>query len=257
MKFRRSWSSRHSEPSVPRHFPPMQYVILSLLRAFRFPHHDIQLNVLLRPLEMNLPPDFEPHLAINDRIDLIRALEIARPSLSIRHIRHVRDEFSSIPFASCGFLSADVHEVPGLVVAVSHDAGLGMVQQGQELVEEALLTFGGELVLQAPHSRPEDGEEVVHVVAGRHPVISSTNLCFSIRCERIPKGNAAIAIADGGHETFQAMRIRDVLHHADMEVPLLLLSPMDAVRSIDEVTRGMIIDESFSQTLGSLLVLRQ
>lgn len=57
----------------------------------------------------------------------------------------------------------------GIVVSGSHYLGFGVVQQRQELVEEAVLAFGREEEVQAPHAAAEDGEVVVHVVAWRHP----------------------------------------------------------------------------------------
>ena len=46
----------------------------------------------------------------------------------------------------------------------------GVVQQGEELVEEALLAFLGELPVEAEHAAPEQGAEIVHVLVRGHPV---------------------------------------------------------------------------------------
>lgn len=46
------------------------------------------------------------------------------------------------------------------------------MEEGQELVEEALLAFFGELPVEGVHAAPEHGAEVVHVFLGGHPVCS-------------------------------------------------------------------------------------
>lgn len=53
---------------------------------------------------------------------------------------------------------------------------LGVVQQGQEFVEEALLAFLGELPVEAEHAAPEHGAEVVHVFVRGHPVSRGSGL---------------------------------------------------------------------------------
>ncbi len=81
------------------------------------------------------------------------------------------DELLSVTLASCRGLGADVDEIPGLVVAAGAEhVALGVVQERQELVEEAALALGGQLVLQAPQAAAQDGAPVVHVLARRHPV---------------------------------------------------------------------------------------
>ncbi len=65
---------------------------------------------------------------------------------------------------------ADVDEVPGVVVVLAEDVVFGVVQQGEELVEEALLALLGELPVEAEHAAPEHGAEVVHVFVRGHPV---------------------------------------------------------------------------------------
>ena len=65
---------------------------------------------------------------------------------------------------------ADVDEVPGVVVVLAENVVFGVVQQGEELVEEALLALLGELPVEAEHAAPEHGAEVVHVFVRGHPV---------------------------------------------------------------------------------------
>ncbi len=81
------------------------------------------------------------------------------------------DQLLSVPLSSRRGLGADVDEIPGQVVAAGAEhVALGVVQERQELVEEAALALGGELVLQAPEAAAQDGAPVVHVLARRHPV---------------------------------------------------------------------------------------
>ena len=47
---------------------------------------------------------------------------------------------------------------------------LGVVQEGEELVEEALLALLGQLPVEAEHAAPEQGAEIVHVSVRGHPV---------------------------------------------------------------------------------------
>jgi hypothetical protein len=51
-----------------------------------------------------------------------------------------------------------------------------VVQEREELLVETGLAFRGQLVPEAPHAGPEDGPEIVHVLARRHPVTLSTPL---------------------------------------------------------------------------------
>ena len=75
-----------------------------------------------------------------------------------------------VPLAARTGLRADVHEVPGVFVIGTEDLVLGVVQEGDELVEEALPAFLGELPVEAVDAAPEHGAEVVHVFLGGHPV---------------------------------------------------------------------------------------
>ena len=81
------------------------------------------------------------------------------------------DQTFRIPFAPRARFRADVDEVPGVdVVVFAEDVVFGVVQQGQELVEEALFALLGEFPVEADHAAPEHGAEVVHVFVRGHPV---------------------------------------------------------------------------------------
>ena len=76
-----------------------------------------------------------------------------------------------VAFATGARSRANVDEVPGVVVILAEDVVFGVMQQREELVEEALLTFFGEFPIKAVHAAPEHGAEVVHVFVGGHPVV--------------------------------------------------------------------------------------
>ena len=76
-----------------------------------------------------------------------------------------------VAFTAGARSGANVDEVPGIVVVLAEDVVFGVMQQGEELVEEALLTFFGEFPVEAVHTTPEHGAEVVHVLVGGHPVV--------------------------------------------------------------------------------------
>lgn len=63
--------------------------------------------------------------------------------LSVYLLGGVLDQSSGVTFATGLGLGADVDEVPGAVVVFTEDALFRVVQQGQELVEEALPAFLG------------------------------------------------------------------------------------------------------------------
>lgn len=82
----------------------------------------------------------------------------------------VLNQTSRVPFSPRAGLRANVDEVPGVVVVLAEDLAFGVVQQGEEIVEEALLAFFGELPIERVHAAPEHGAEVVHVLLRGHPV---------------------------------------------------------------------------------------
>ena len=82
----------------------------------------------------------------------------------------VLDQMLRVPFAPGSRLRADVDEVPGVGVVPAEDVVLGVVQQGEELVEEAFLALLGEFPVEAEHAAPEHGAEIVHVLVRGHPV---------------------------------------------------------------------------------------
>lgn len=153
------------------HINPTIRIILPLLShpTNRLPNHNIQPNILPLPLQPNLLLQLKPHLPINNPIHTIATLQITRLPTPVRHRRHILNRFPCIPFSATGRLRADVDEVPGVLVAGAHYGGLGVVEEGQEFVEEAAAAEGGELVGEAPHAGAQEGEVIVHVLGGGHP----------------------------------------------------------------------------------------
>ena len=82
----------------------------------------------------------------------------------------ILDQTLRIPFAPGPRFRANVDEVPGVGVVFAEDVVFGVVQQGEELVEEAPLALFGEFPVEAEHAAPEHGAEVVHVFVRWHPV---------------------------------------------------------------------------------------
>ena len=155
-------------------------------------------------------------------------------------VRDVRDQFLGVALPAAGGPGAEIDEVPALGVAVAHDLLLGRVQQGQELVEEALLPLGAELEVEPPHAAAEDGEPVVHVLPGRHP-----------------QRDAVVVVADGGHQALDAVRVGDVLEGLTVEVEPLGFAPVGAVGGVDGIPHDQIVGKGFGETLRSGLVFRR
>ncbi len=74
-----------------------------------------------------------------------------------------------VPAALGVGLGAEVDQVPGVVVTVAEHGGLGVVQQGQDLLEEARFALGGEAEVEPPDAAAEDGPPAVEVLAGWDP----------------------------------------------------------------------------------------
>lgn len=71
-------------------------------------------------------------------------------------------------------LGAEVDQVPGVVVAVAEDGGLGVVEQRQDLLEEARFALGREPEVELPDAAPEDRPPSVEVLAGRDPGVEAS-----------------------------------------------------------------------------------
>ena len=80
------------------------------------------------------------------------------------------DQGLGVPFAPRPRLRANIDEIPGVgVVVFAEDVAFGVVQQGEKLVEKALLAFLGELPVEAEHTTPKHSTKVIHILVWRHP----------------------------------------------------------------------------------------
>lgn len=132
-------------------------------------NHDIQLNMLLGTLKVDVLLQLETQLVVDLLIDRMAALKICSLAFSIRLLGHIFDDLPGIPFASARRAGADIDQVPALLVPLSHDLKLCIMQKREELVEEALAAFLRELVVETPQAGTEDREPIVHVVTRWHP----------------------------------------------------------------------------------------
>ena len=167
----------------------------------RQPGHDVQLDGRPAAHEPDRLGHAEPEPAVQFQVEGVAAFEVAdavfhvglrSPSIRKSWSTHaasgdvsrggggvasatyllggVLDQILRVPFAPGSRFRADVDEVPGVGVVPAEDVVFGVVQQGEELVEEALLALLGEFPVEAEHAAPEHGAEVVHVLVRGHPV---------------------------------------------------------------------------------------
>lgn len=151
----------------------------------------------------------------------------------------------------------------------------GVVQQGEELVEEALLALFGELPVEAEHAAPEQGAEIVHVFVRGHPVFLEarvSSLC-SLTCllsdvclvegieqklarsMNVPKSYTVVIRAYDGCQATDAMRIGNAFHNVEMQFPFIVRREFLAVAGFDKVHDYIVILEGFGEAKGGLPVL--
>ena len=80
------------------------------------------------------------------------------------------DQLPRISLSTRRRLAAQVDEIVGIVVSLTHYVLLGVVQEREELLEEALLAFDRELVVESPEATAEYGPEAIDVCSGWEPV---------------------------------------------------------------------------------------
>lgn len=127
------------------------------------------------------------------------------------------NQLSSISLSAGGWDTADVDEVPGVEISfVAEDGGFGATEEREKFGEETDFGFGGEFVVETPHSGAEGCDEVVHVLAGWHPILPSVLCPRSLQvyfgrgnCEiklttrqlhRIPHRSSSRALSSNGHK---------------------------------------------------------
>jgi hypothetical protein len=162
----------------------------------RLTNHDGQTDGRGSPLEVDIPLDLKAKLFIVGIIGLRARLKVHGTVLSIslfllsakptarrnkerkqrkrkgketnpRH--HILQQPRRVPAALRVGFGAQVHEVPGLVVAVAEHLGLGVVQQRHDLAEQPLLALGRQLEVEPPRAAAQLRPPAVEVFAGWDP----------------------------------------------------------------------------------------
>ena len=142
-----------------------------------FANHDVQLDWLRGSRQTDLFYNLKSELSVDDRIDVVGAFEVARPSLGVSFLGYMLDYLSCKTLATSSFLSPDVDKVPSIIITITKNLVLGIMKKGKEFLKEADSSLEAQLVIQAPHAAPEDGEPIVHVFAGWHPTSLLAQRC--------------------------------------------------------------------------------
>lgn len=79
------------------------------------------------------------------------------------------DQGAAVALALLARPRAEVDEVVTLAVAGAEHVALGVVEQGQELGEEALAALSRQLVVHSPQAAAEERAPIFDVAAGREP----------------------------------------------------------------------------------------
>ena len=80
------------------------------------------------------------------------------------------DQLPGIALTPCTRLAANIHEVVGFIISITHNFGLGVMQERQELAVETFFPFSGQLEVESPHATAENGPQVVHILTRGHPI---------------------------------------------------------------------------------------
>jgi hypothetical protein len=133
-------------------------------------NHDVHLNRLRASLKGNHFLFREVMLLVVPNICLSARFKICCAALKVSPGGHMLDQLLGITLSTSTGLGTKVHEIVGFIIAFAKDIMLCVVQEGQKLVVETGLAFGGELVPESPHTAPEDGPEIIHVLSRWHPI---------------------------------------------------------------------------------------
>lgn len=71
-------------------------------------------------------------------------------------LNHILEQPLGIPTALRIRLSPKVNQIPSVIVTITEDRSLGIVQQWQDLVKIALLPLGRQLEVEPPQSAAEE-----------------------------------------------------------------------------------------------------
>ena len=96
---------------------------------------------------MNRSTVLKAKLAINDRINVITGFQVAKSALAIRLSGHMLDELAAVAFAASARPGANVDQIPAIIISLTESRMLGIVEEGEELVEETPFTLGGQPVI--------------------------------------------------------------------------------------------------------------
>ena len=146
------------------------------------------------------------------------------------------------------------------------------MEQGEELVKEALLAFFGELPVEAVHAAPEHGAEIVHIALRGHPVCSGGFALVAYWLVHIltyilawclvrgcwldaPESHAVVVWTDYGSQSAYAVSIGDAFHDVEMQFPFVVRGELLAVAGFDKVHDYVVIFEGFGEGEGGLLIL--
>ena len=143
----------------------------------------------------------------------------------------------SVAFALLTGSRAEVDEVVAFGVSLAEHVTFRVVQQREELGEEAFAAFGGELVIHPPETAAEQGAPVLDVFSRGEP-----GGVVSIIAGRewwqvaVPYGHAGIIRPDGGDESIVDMRGGHVVHVLDVELLLTLGAEVSHIWGINAVS---------------------
>ena len=149
--------------SLASHYIADIICLQSALLLLLLPHarwlsdHDVQRDVPASSLQVDLPRLLKPKLPVDRRVSRITRLQVTRPALAIRDSGHMFNELAGVALSTTTGPGAYVNEVPGLELSLTERSMHCVVEERQEFIEETALAFGGEAVVEAPHTRAEYG----------------------------------------------------------------------------------------------------
>lgn len=236
-------------------------IFLWLLTAHRFAHHNIHSQFFARSsFQVDFLAQIETQLAVDDEVDVVRTLQVAWNAISVGlwvsksqrfcvnnfvigvlvtyHLRHILNQLPSVSPTPRLRLSTDIIEIPRIGIPLPENLLFAVVQQGQELIEEAGPAFLGQFPAQTPHAASQDGEPVIDILARGQP-----------------KGHAVEVVANGQDQSLQTVGVGDVLHGRLVHLETLLLGQVHAVGCVDGVAHDVVHAKCFGETGGGFFVL--
>jgi hypothetical protein len=112
---------------------------------------------------------FKAKLCVNGHVHGLAALEVHWDLLLVCLFGDVLDKSSGETASAGTGASAEIDEVPAVVVALLEDVVLGVVEQRHEIREPSSVADLGEAVVETPETGAESGAVRVHVFSWWHP----------------------------------------------------------------------------------------